>query len=348
MRNGTARLARDARGGAARHGAAFLRTPALRAALTVAAAAAAGFAPQGSPLEAQEARTLAIECDAQAGGHPTMCARAVGAGRDVATDIGLLAGPGAEVPGQGSALGRRIGGSPRFAPWIRAAGHTVGVPDLTDPAGTGEASFFVPALQAGLGLGVFDGFSVLPTVGGVLSVDVVGQASFVFLPQDRGFDGRADVYSVGARVGLLRESFTLPGVTLSVARRFAGSVRLGDTTGGDAGEVLIDPSVTSLRATVGKDLYAFGVLLGAGWDDFSSETTARVIDGSGGFATVGSTLETSRTLYFLGLSRQLGVLSWVSLEVGWAQGLDPVEIGSASSPDRGSTVFGSLALMLKL
>ena len=338
----------DARGGVDRRGAPIPRPPGLRAGFTLAATVAAALASGLAPLAAQEAQTLAIECDAQAGGDPTMCARAVGAGRDVATDIGLLAGPGAELPGQGSALGRRIGGSPRFAPWIRAAGHTLSVPDLADPAGTGEASFFVPALQGGLGLGIFDGFSVMPTMGGVLSVDVVGQASFVFLPQDRGFDGRVDVYSLGARVGLLRESFTLPGVTLSVARRFSGAARLGDTTAGDAGEVSVDPSVTSLRATVGKDLYAFGVLLGAGWDDFSSETAARVSDGSGGFATVGSTLETSRTLYFLGLSRQLGVLSWVSLELGLAEGLDPVAIGSASSPDRGSTLFGSLALMLKL
>jgi hypothetical protein len=277
-----------------------------------------------------------------------MCAVAVGAGRDVATDIGLLASPGAEVPGRGSALGRRIGGSPRFAPWIRAAGHSLTVPDLGDPTGAGEASFFVPALQGGIGVGVFDGFGVLPTVGGVLSLDLVAQGSFLFLPREQGFDGRVDVVSFGARVGLLRESFTLPGVTLSVARRLSGSVRLGDTAAGDGGQVVVDPSVTSLRATVGKDLFAFGVLLGAGWDDFSSETTARVTDGSGGFATVSSTLEMSRTLYFLGLSRQLGVFTWASLEVGWAQGLDAVEIGSASSPERGSTVFASLALLLVL
>lgn len=303
---------------------------------------------RASSLAAQEAQTLAIECDAQAGGDPALCAVAVGAARDVVLDIGLLAGPGAEVPGQGSALGRRIGGSPRLGGWIRGAGHSLTLPDLSDATGTGEASFFVPALQAGVGLGVFDGFTVWPTVGGVLSVDVVASGSLLFLPEDRGFDGRADVVSVGARVGILRESFTLPGVTLSVARRFMGEVRLGDTGAGDAGQAVVDPGVTSLRATVGKDLFAFGVLLGAGWDDFSSETTVRVSDGGGGFATVGSTVETSRMLYFLGLSRQIGVLSWVSLEVGLADGLDPVEIGSASSPERGSTLFGSLSLLLKI
>lgn len=300
-----------------------------------------------APTVAQDGQTLAIRCDAQAGGDPTLCALAIGAGRDLMADVALLAGPGADVPGQGSALGRRIGGSPRFAGWIRGGGHSVVVPDLG--GGTaGEESFLVPGLHGGLGLGLFDGFSVLPTVGGVLSVDVFGQGSFLFFPEDRGFDGRADVFSFGARVGILRESFTLPGITLSVARRLSGSLRLGSTAAGDAAQVALDPSVTSVRATVGKDLFAFGVLLGAGWDDISSDMTATVGDGTGGLVSLTSEVEASRMLYFVGLSRQLGVLSWITGEVGWARGFDPVEIGSASSPERGSTLFASLALLLKL
>ena len=306
-----------------------------------------GLLGSTAPAAAQEAQTLAIECDAQAGGDPLLCALAVGAGRDMMGDIALLAAPGAEVPGQGSALGRRLGGAPRLAGWIRGGSHSVVVPDLA--AGTpGEESFFVPGLHAGLGLGLFDGVSVLPTVGGVLSVDVVGQGSFLFFPQDEGFDGRVDLVSLGARVGILRESFTLPGITVSVARRLSGSQRLGSTAAGDAAQVVIDPSVTSLRATVGKDLFAFGVLLGLGWDDLSSDLAATVGDGGGGLVSLTSEVEASRTLYFVGLSRQLGVLSWISGELGWAQGFDPVEIGSASSPDRGSTLFGSLTLLLKL
>jgi hypothetical protein len=297
---------------------------------------------------AQEAQAFATRCDTQAGGDPTMCALAVGAGRDLMGDVGLLAGPGSEVPGQPSTLGRRLGGTPRLAPSLRVGAHSVVVPDLADPTRGGEGSFLVPGVHGGLGLGLFDGFSLLPTVGGVLSLDVVGQASFLFFPESDGFDGRVDVLSVGARVGLLRESFTLPGVTLSVSRRLSGSLRLGDTTAGDAGEVLLDPAVTSLRATVGKDLFAFGVLAGLGWDDYSSDTAIRVTDGAGGFAAASETLEASRTLYFVGLSRQLGVLSWISAEVGWARAFEPVAIGSASSPDRGSTLFGSLALLFKL
>ena len=306
-----------------------------------------GLAGWAAPTAAQDAQTLAIRCDAEVGGDPVLCALAIGAGRDLMADVTLLAAPGAEVPGQGSALGRRIGGSPRFAGWLRGGGQSVVVPDLAGGTAA-EASFFVPGLHAGLGLGLFDGLSVLPTVGGVLSVDLVGQGSFLFFPGDRGFDGRADVLSLGVRVGILRESFTLPGITLSVARRLSGSLGLGSTSAGDAAEVAIDPTVTSLRATVGKDLFAFGVLLGAGWEGLSADLTATVGDGAGGLLTLTSDVDASRTLYFAGVSRQIGVLSWISAEVGWARGFDPVAIGSASSPDRGSTLFGSLALVLKL
>jgi hypothetical protein len=305
------------------------------------------LASRAAPAAGQEAQTIAIRCDAESGGDPTLCALAIGGGRDLMADVAVLGGPGAEVPGQGSALGRRIGGSPRFAGWIRGGGHSVVVPDLA--GGTpGEESSFVPALHGGLGLGLFDGFSVLPTVGGVLSLDVVGQGSLLFLPEDRGFDGRSEVFSLGARVGILRESFTLPGLTLSVARRLSGSVRLGSSAAGDAAQVVVDPSVTSVRATVAKDLFAFGVLFGVGWDDLSADMTATVGDGTGGSVTVASDLDASRTLFFMGLSRQIGVLSWISAELGWAPGFDPVEMGSASSPDRGSTLFGSLALVLKI
>ena len=314
--------------------------------LGLALALLAGAAPAATPAAAQDAQTAAIQCDAQAGGDPTLCALAMGAARDLMADVALLAGPGAEVPGQASALGRRIGGSPRLAGWIRGGGLSVVTPDLA--GGAGETSSFVAGLHGGLGLGVFDGFSVLPTVGGVLSLDVVGQGSFLFFPESRGFDGRVDALSLGARVGLVRESFTLPGITLSVVRRLSGSLRLGSAGAGDAAEVVVDPAVTSLRATVAKDLFAFGVLFGVGWDDLSADVTATVGDGSAGLLTLTPDLDTSRTLYFLGVSRQVGVLAWISAEMGWARAFEPVEIGSASSPDRGSTWFASLALLLKI
>jgi hypothetical protein len=295
---------------------------------------------------AQSAEALAASC-AAAGGDATLCARAAGAGRDLLGYVSLLAGPGAELSGQASTLGRRLGGSPRIGASLRGGGVSVVAPSLASVGGS-DSSPFVTSAQATLALGLFDGFQVAPTVGGVLSFDVIASGSFLYFPESEGFDGRTQAYSVGVRLGVLRESFTLPAVTLSASRRFVGALQLGDVGGTDLGEVTLDPGVTSVRATVGKDLFAFGVLAGLAWDDFSSETTVRASNGGGGFTTSTATLEDSRWSAFGGLSKQIGVIAWISAELGWTSGFDPVSAGAGASPDVGRTFFGSVALVLKL
>jgi hypothetical protein len=303
------------------------------------------WAPAGA--SSQEAADLAAQC-AAGGGDATICAVGAGAGRDLAGYVGILAGPGSAFPSQGSTLGRRLGGAPRFGVAAGAAGISVLVPDLSDAAGARERSPFVPAAEVTLALGVFDGLSVLPTVGGVFSVDLFGSGAFAFLPSDQGFDGTVPVLSIGARVGLLRESFTLPAVTVSVARRFSGELQFGNIDSGDLGQVAVDPGITSLRATVSKDFFAFGILGGIGWDDFDSATTLRATNGAGGFTLHAADVETSRRTYFVGVSRQLGILSWLSGEVGWVEGFEPVAGGASASPDAGRQLYGSLSLALRL
>jgi hypothetical protein len=271
-----------------------------------------------------------------------MCAVGAGAARDLAGYVSVLTGPGSALSGQASTLGMRIGGAPRLGMSLRTSGVSVVVPDLTDAAGARSESRFVPAVDLTVALGVFEGLSVLPTVGGLLSLDVLGSGSVAFFPEDAAFAGRMSTWSIGARVGLLRESFTLPALTFSVARRFAGEVVLGDVTAGDQAQVGAAPGITSLRATVGKDLFAFGVLAGVGW------TTLQATNGAGGFTQRAADVEASRRTYFAGLSKQLGVLSWISAEVGWVQGFEPVAGGVSSSPDPGSQLYGSLALVLRL
>lgn len=297
--------------------------------------------------QGQGADALAARCVTR-GGQAVPCVLAVAAARDLPTDVGLLVGSGSAVPGQGSALGRRLGGMPRFAPFARVGGHAVRASDFTDLSGASDETPFVPALSAGIGFGVFDGFRLLPTVGGFLSIDLVGEGSFVFFPEAQGFGGRLDALSLGARLGILRESFTLPGVTLSYARRLSGSVRYGAAAAGDAAEVEVDPTVDAWRAAVSKDLFAFGLLAGVGWDDVSADVSIRATDGAGGFVSDAGELVGTRRTYFFGFSRQLGVLSWLSGELGWVEPKDPVAAAGASSPERGRTYYGSLAVLVKL
>lgn len=285
---------------------------------------------------------------ASAGGDAAACAAGVVAARQVAAQIGLMASPGSEIPGEGSTLGRRLGGMPRVAAWVRGGMNPFGYPAPADPNDAEDASTWTPSLQIGLGLGLFDGFQLLPTMGGFLSLDVVGQASFLYLSEGAGFADHVNVYSLAARVGLLRESFTLPGVTVSLARRFSGVAELGSVAGGDQLELLADPSVNSLRVTVSKDLFAFGVLAGVGWDGFSSDTALRVTDGASGSALSQGDIEASRKLYFASVTKQLGILAWLTIEGGWAGGLDPVTGYSGGFDPEGSTLFGSVSILLKL
>jgi len=298
------------------------------------------------PAAAQSPAERAGAC-AAAGGVGSACAAAAVTVRQAVAHVGLLSGPGAEIPGEGSTLGRRLGGMPRVAAWVRGGLQEARVPNQAGPGGQ-ERSGWTPALQTGLGLGVFDGFQLLPTVGGVLSLDVLAHASFLFVGGHAGYSERVDVLSFGGRVGLLRESFTLPGVSVSVARRLSGDVNVGDIAAGDSIEVVADPSVTSLRVTVSKDLYAFGVLVGAGWDDFNADTQLIVPDAGSGVVVSTGGLDGSRTLYFGSITKQLGILAWLTVEGGWAKGFDPV-VGYAGGFDStGSSLFASASILLKL
>jgi len=297
------------------------------------------------PAEAQTPGQVAGSC-VQAGGDLNRCVDVAVAARALTGDLVLLSGWGSEVPGSASTLGRKIGNTPRLATSLRLGTGSIGLPDIFDQ-GTGAApdvAFLVPAASFAVALGVLDGFSPMPTVGGVLSLDLVGSVAVVMPPSAQGFHGRGTAASVGARVGILRESFTLPGVTVSAVRRFISGSALGRIDLGDPAALEVDPAVTSVRATVGKDLFGVGVLAGVGWDDASAETLVAVTRMSGEPAQVRSRMDADRRLYFGGLAMNFLLLQ-LSLEGGWAQGYAAVPGGAGSSFDSGrNTPFASLSL----
>lgn len=303
--------------------------------------------PRGAAAQGVEA--LVAVCEAAAPGALDRCTEAAIAARALTAQSGLLTGLGSTLPGAPSTLGRRIGNTPRVALSFRAGGLQLALPDLTDRANSpvGEAKVFVPTLHGSVAVGVFDGLRLMPTVGGFLSLDLVGQTAMVFLPGGDGFKDRIGSLSLGVRVGLLRESFTLPGVSASAVRHFMGSAGYADATLGDPAEVDLRPSVTSYRLTVGKDLLAVGVLAGVGWDDYDAEATVFVNDGNNLVASTGD-LGFSRRLFYTGASLNFLVLQ-LSTEVGWAQGLSPVSgySGAPHDPTKGS-FFGSIAARLTI
>ena len=316
--------------------------------LLVVCAAVASIGWGASDLAGQAPSALAAACRT-AGGDSAMCTATSVAARALLGHLGAVVGLGSEVPGTASNLGQRLGTTPRVALSLRAGGLRARLPDLGDASGLGETSFFVPTVHTGVALGLFDGFRLMPTVGGFLSLDVFAELSVVFLPDSEGFEDGASAYSFGARVGILREGFTLPGVSVSASRRFVSSAALGDTSAGDPAQLSVDPSVTSLRATVGKDLFAVEVMAGFGWDDYSTDASWGVLDGVGGVATGGGPIDATRRLYFVSAARSFNIVFSLSVEGGIAQGFDPVAgyAGAAFDPTEGS-FFGSFAFRLTI
>lgn len=296
---------------------------------------------------AQSPGALATGC-ATAGGSRALCASGATAAQSVLGHVGLLAGVGSEVSGTASTLGTRIGGQPRFAFSARGAAVRMSFPDVGDPDGLGEVSVVAPAFHVGVTAGLFDGLRIMPTVGGFLSVEAFGQASFLSLPESPGFDAMVMAYSVGLRVGVFREGFTVPGLSLSASRRFVGDTRLGDTGVGDPVDLLLNPGVTSVRATLGKDLYAVEVLAGLGWDDYSTDAALSVSDGLGGFSATRGAIGGSRLLYFGSVAMTFNIVLSLSVEGGWAEGLGPVASYSGAHDPGAGAPFGSFSMRLTL
>lgn len=298
-----------------------------------------------APARGQTVADLAATCAPFA---PGRCVEAAVAARTLQLHVGLLAGLGSEVPGSAATLGRRLGTTPRIALSARSAFAHVAVPDLTDggPPPSRETTAVVPAVHGSLAVGVFDGVRITPTVGGLLSLDLLGSTSAVFLPKGDGFGGMVAALSVGARVGILREGFTVPGVSVSLSRRLAATATLGDLAAGDATAVEIAPRVWSVRATAGKDLLSVGVTAGVGWDRYGGDARVRVAAGLP--AGVRAPLRSSRTLVFAGASLNFLVLQ-LSAEAGWARGAGAVQgyEGAPFDPAAG-TGWGGLAFRLTL
>lgn len=300
-----------------------------------------------SRAQGQNVAALANQCTL-AGGNAAQCTELAITARSLQGHVGLMAGLGSEVSGSAGTLGRRLGATPRIAGGLRLAFANVALPDLYDTGSDlpRETKFVLPSLRAGVAVGLFDGFSLVPTVGGVLSLDLFAGTSVLFLPSGEGFQKHAGALTLGGRVGIFRESFTLPGVAVSVSRRNLGSVRLGDANG-PWGGVDLAPHVTSLRVTVGKDLLGVGILAGAGKDWYGGRATIQVRESGGNVISANdSDYGHGRSVIFGGASMNFLILQ-VSSEVGFARGFSsvPGQEGSNFDPTAG-TFYGSLAFRL--
>jgi hypothetical protein len=217
---------------------------------------------------------------------------------------------------------------------------------------SGEATASIPALHLSGTVGLFDGFSLGPTVGGFGSLDLSVAGQWTRKPEKGGFQDGAAGWGVGGRIGLFRESFSLPGLSVTAFHRFLGDHSLWQVAGDDPVEAAFDLQASSLRAMVGKDLWGIGFFGGFGWDRYLGDVSLVVSDPSGGSVDSAGAGEvrSSRRVAFVGASRTFLTLQ-LSGEVGWGEGFEPnLPDSSVSGPHAfdpsSASYFGSLALRL--
>jgi hypothetical protein len=330
-----------------------------------------------SPLSAQS--ELTATCREMSGEPQRFCYAVAQAAESAQPQLGVLIAGGNPTLGTATASGLRLptfGLLPRMSASVKGNVVFVRLPDVLARQAGGTAAQVnralgvpAPALSGTASVQVFPGINPpVPFVGGVGSVDLLGVATW--LPfrtfSVNGFeDGPQDVsLGFGARLGLVRESFVLPGVSVSLMRHRLGEVRFGSvcpdgefgsvcpptSDAGDVGEFAFDVTNWSSRLIASKRLFGMGLTAGVGTDRVSSD-----VDFAFRYDLAGTTqvrrvrdvaLSESRTSAFVNGSFTL-LLATVAAEAGWQRGGTPLDGFDAEASDfdpRRGTFFGSLGV----
>src|SRR5688572_15746823 len=114
---------------------------------------------------------------------------------------GIALSGGNPLPGASSTLGLRLGALPRISAAARFTAARVVLPAET----TGESddlSSIAHSLNLDAAVGIFGGFSLVPTVGGFASIDLLGSYGKLSLSDDDGFADDPTSWGAGVRVGI--------------------------------------------------------------------------------------------------------------------------------------------------
>jgi hypothetical protein len=319
------------------------RVPAAR--VWAAAAACLCLVALAAPPDVR-AQSLREQCTGMQASVAAYCAGVADAAAIMQARVGIAAAGGNPVPGTASTLGMRLGSTPRVGVGLRVTAARASTPPVDRAGSTGGLGFMAASVSLDGSVGIFHGVRLAPTVGGFGSVDLLGSLGVVPLPGGSDFpDSGPFTWAAGVRVGLLRESFTAPGVSVSAAYRSLGALSRGDRdlARTDAHMRLDAQSVTSLRAVVGKRVLGVGLTGGVGHDRFRSDATLRIRDGSAIRELTQDGLVQRRTSAFGSASLTYMILN-LSAELGWQAGGDAA---GGTKLGRGG-LFGGVAARLAI
>jgi hypothetical protein len=323
-----------------------------RVCIMMLAASVAG--PLAAGVAHAQSETLRGQCDrASRPAVQEFCENLADATVILQPRIGIALSGGNPVPGTPSTMGMRLGTLPRVSLGLRVTAAVVPLPPIERLDRDDDVTFPVGSINADASIGVFQGLALLPTVGGFGSIDLIGSVGIMPLPRGEGFDdSTAGSWAAGVRIGILRESFTAPGVSIDLMRRSMGDVAWGtaELVEEDAFLQLDGLSALSVRGTVGKRLLGFGLTGGVAWDRYRADVHGRVRDATvftpGGVLVIEQQgLTTTRTSIYGNASLTILILN-LATELGWQRGGTPIE-GATDRLQQGG-LFGGLAVRLAI
>jgi hypothetical protein len=281
----------------------------------------------------------------------------------VAPQLGQAVAGGSATLGQNSTLG----GLGHFSLGVHGTAVGGSVPDVSKfptcytrrvSSSLPTSTSLIPMAGADAAIGIFGGLPLaLTNVGGI---DLLVSAQYV---PERTFsgvrvttpDGSLQV-GYGARIGLLSESFIVPGVSLSYIKRDLPRVSIAANTGNDTLSVTgLKLKTSSWRLSASKSLILFNVAAGVGQDKLESavdSVTARVAYPSTVTPTRGTIRDLSqnltRTNYFVNASFSL-LVAKITAEVGQSTGgtVSTFNTFQGSQPD-GARTYGSVGVRFGL
>jgi hypothetical protein len=272
------------------------------------------------PLAAQEPQCQSVDPQAQAA-----CNTMVDATKAFHPLAGMILSGGNPVLGTASTLG----GFGHLAASLRVNAIKASLPNPDSAAQNPVPSSFdgylpAPVLEAAVGL--YRG-----TAAGLLSIDALGSAVLLPASRVRGMSVDPDAPKIGdvalgigygARIGILRGSFPVPTVSVSVMRRHLPRVQFGDVAPptSDPADFATDFDATNWRAVAGMHILFADVAAGIGVDHYTSAAIIHFQDITGP-KTVTLDLANTREVLFADAGLTAGLVKLV-LELGYQTGTD--------------------------
>lgn len=297
----------------------------------------------GVPAQAQSLRS---QCSGQP--NEAYCQRIADAAVSLPARMAILSAGGNPLAGSTGTLGMRMPGSPRVSAAVRGTIGQLHMPDIATSDGTGELSMTGGSISLDAGIGVFDGVNLAPTVGGFASLDVLVSVGLLNVPDRDGLNTSSSfTWAAGGRVGILRESFTAPGVSVSALYRSIPDVSYS-FAGGDGPFDTDNSGVISVRGMVGKRVLGLAWTGGVGYDRVRSDVAVTYAIPSPMLPVqvrVNDEVTDSRLSFFGNAAWTTAVFNFV-LELGWQQNGE--RAADADRSTRKGGLFGGAAIRLTI